>query len=59
VNKLQLDYIRSIVIPTAAQLFTCYVLSHWATKMYLPIYLVTLDEPTQGIFILLEKKRKF
>ena len=51
-SRLQLYYTRGTVIPTPAQLFTCYVLSYWATKMYLPIYLVTLDEPTQGVFIL-------
>lgn len=39
-------------IPTSAQLFTCFVLSTWATKMYLPIYVVRRDERTGEVFFL-------
>jgi hypothetical protein len=40
------------VIPTAEQLFTCYVLTAWATKMYLPVYLVRMDERSQKVFFM-------
>jgi hypothetical protein len=40
------------VIPTAEQLYTCYVLTVWATKMYLPVFLVTVDERTGNVFFL-------
>ncbi|MFE1743796.1 DUF6888 family protein [Coleofasciculus sp. H7-2] len=40
------------MIPTSAQLLTCFILSYWATKMYLPIYIVRIDEPTGGVFFL-------
>ncbi|WP_445223390.1 DUF6888 family protein [Coleofasciculus sp. FACHB-SPT9] len=40
------------MIPTSAQLLTCFILSSWATKMYLPIYIVRIDEPTGGVFFL-------
>ncbi|MFB2879095.1 DUF6888 family protein [Floridanema aerugineum] len=39
-------------IPTSAQLFTCFVLSYWATKMYLPIHIIRIDERTGNIFFL-------
>lgn len=37
-------------------MFTCFVLSCWATKMYLPIFLVRIDEPTEGVFFLAGEK---
>ncbi|WP_051482557.1 DUF6888 family protein [Synechocystis sp. PCC 7509] len=41
-----------MIIPTAAQLFTYFVLSCWATKMYLPIFIVWIDERTGEVFFL-------
>jgi hypothetical protein len=40
------------VIPTAEQLYSCYVLTVLATKMYLPVVLVRLDEPSGCVFFL-------
>lgn len=40
------------MIPTAEQLFSCFVLTCWATRMYLPVFLVRIDEPTGHIFFL-------
>jgi hypothetical protein len=40
------------VIPTAEQLYSCFVLTCWATKMYLPVFLVTIDERTGDVFFL-------
>jgi hypothetical protein len=40
------------MIPTAEQLFSCFVLTCWATRMYLPVFLVRIDEPTGYIFFL-------
>jgi hypothetical protein len=40
------------VNPTAEQLFSCFVLSCWATKMYLPVFLVRIDERTGQVFFL-------
>jgi hypothetical protein len=39
-------------IPTAAQQLTCFILSYWATKMYLPVYIIRIDERTKNIFFL-------
>ncbi|WP_139374504.1 DUF6888 family protein [Microcystis aeruginosa FBCC-A68] len=39
-------------IPTAAQQLTCFILSYWATKMYLPVNIVRIDERTENIFFL-------
>lgn len=33
-------------------MLTCFVLSYWATKMYLPIYLIRIDERTGDVFFL-------
>ncbi|WP_071593275.1 DUF6888 family protein [Kamptonema formosum] len=41
------------IIPTAAQLWQCFVLCSWATKMYLPVNLVRIDERTGNVFILI------
>lgn len=41
-----------MIIPTAAQIFTCFVLSCWATKMYLPIHIIRTDERAGEIFFL-------
>lgn len=47
---------RSVVItlymPTVEQLKTLFILSFWATKMYLPVFLVRIDERTKNIVIL-------
>ncbi|WP_410500407.1 DUF6888 family protein [Chroococcidiopsis sp. SAG 2025] len=43
-------------MPTTAQLFTCFVLSYWATKMYLPIYIIRVDERTGEVFFLAGEK---
>jgi hypothetical protein len=40
------------VIPTREQLFTCYVLTVWVTKMYKPVVLVRVDERSGDIFFL-------
>ncbi|WP_432760592.1 DUF6888 family protein [Microcystis aeruginosa] len=39
-------------MPTAAQQLTCFILSYWATKMYLPVNIVRIDERTGNIFFL-------
>ncbi|MGF1478824.1 MAG: hypothetical protein ACFB4I_04970 [Cyanophyceae cyanobacterium] len=33
-------------------MLTCFILSYWATKMYLPINLVRVDERTDEVFFL-------
>lgn len=33
-------------------MFSCFVLSYWATKLYLPIFIVRLDERTGNVFFL-------
>ena len=33
-------------------MLTCFILSYWATKMYLPIFIIRIDEPTEGVFFL-------
>ncbi|WP_443029211.1 DUF6888 family protein [Spirulina sp. CS-785/01] len=40
-------------IPTQEQLLQCYILSCWATRFYLPINLIRLDERSQNIFMLI------
>jgi hypothetical protein len=47
------------VIPTAEQLLGCYVLTVWATKMYLPVVVVRLDEPTGSIFFMAGEETVF
>ncbi len=37
------------MLPTTAQLYQCFVLSVWATKFYLPIDLIRIDERTGNI----------
>lgn len=44
---------RIKTIPTSAQLLQCYTLSCWATRFYLPINLVRLDERSENIFMLI------
>jgi hypothetical protein len=39
-------------MPTPEQMRTCFILSYWATKMYLPIYLIRIDERTKDVVIL-------
>lgn len=40
------------IIPTAEQLLKCFIICSWATKMYVPINIVRLDERTGNVFIL-------
>jgi hypothetical protein len=40
------------VLPTAEQLSSCFVLTCWATRMYLPVFLVRMDEQTGKVFFL-------
>ncbi|WP_438357534.1 DUF6888 family protein [Aphanothece sacrum] len=40
------------MIPTQAQVWQCYRLCVWATKLYLPIYLIRLDERTGYIIFI-------
>jgi hypothetical protein len=44
--------VRNKTIPTPEQIFSCFFLSHWATKFYLPIFIIRLDERTGHIFFL-------
>jgi len=39
-------------MPNVEQLKTSFILSFWATKMYLPVFLVRIDERTKNIVIL-------
>lgn len=39
-------------MPTPEQIKTSFILSFWATKMYLPVYLVRIDERTKNVVIL-------
>ncbi|MBD2447269.1 hypothetical protein H6G76_08830 [Nostoc sp. FACHB-152] len=39
-------------MPTVEQLKTLFILSFWATKMYLPVFLVRIDERTKNIVII-------
>ncbi|WP_373872962.1 DUF6888 family protein [Microseira wollei] len=39
-------------MPTAEQMLSCFILSYWATKMYLPIFIIRLDERTGDMFFL-------
>ncbi|WP_442948970.1 DUF6888 family protein [Nostoc sp.] len=39
-------------MPTVEQLKTLFILNFWATKMYLPVFLVRIDERTKNIVIL-------
>ena len=52
-----ISVIRSVLggknIPTLAQLLQCYTLSCWATRFYLPINLIRLDDRTKNIFMLI------
>ncbi|WP_422614683.1 DUF6888 family protein [Merismopedia glauca] len=41
------------MIPTTAQTWRCFVLSSWATRMYLPINLVRFDSRTSNVFMLI------
>lgn len=40
------------IIPTTAQIWQCFVICYQLTKMYMPIYLVRLDERTNEVVIL-------
>jgi hypothetical protein len=42
--------------PTSEQLKTSFILSFWATKMYLPVFLVRIDERTKNVVILAGKE---
>lgn len=39
-------------MPTVEKLKTSFILTFWATKMYLPVFLVRIDERTKNIVIL-------
>jgi hypothetical protein len=39
-------------MPTQEQIEACFILSYRLTKMYIPIYLVTVDSRTKDVFIL-------
>lgn len=39
-------------MPTQKQIEICFILSCRLTKMYVPIYLVRVDERTEEVFIL-------
>jgi hypothetical protein len=39
-------------MPTYQQLRTCFILSYQNTRMYLPIYLVTIHQRTKHVVIL-------
>jgi hypothetical protein len=39
-------------MPTQEQLKTTFILSYWVTKMYLAIYLITIDIRTKNIAFL-------
>ncbi|WP_442949589.1 DUF6888 family protein [Nostoc sp.] len=43
-------------MPTPEQMRTCFILAYWATKMYLPIYLIRIDERTKDVVILTGKE---
>ena len=33
-------------------MLSCFILSIWATKMYLPVYIIRIDERTNNVFFL-------
>ncbi|MEH1873927.1 DUF6888 family protein [Nostoc sp.] len=39
-------------MPIVEQLKTLFILSLWATKMYLPVFLVRIDERTKNLVII-------
>ncbi|MEH2397978.1 DUF6888 family protein [Nostoc sp.] len=45
-------YGNNLNMPTVEQLKTLFILSFWATKMYLPVFLVRIDERRKNIVIL-------
>jgi hypothetical protein len=45
-------------MPTVEQLNTSFILSFWATKMYLPVFLVRIDERTKNIVILAGQEKE-
>jgi hypothetical protein len=45
-------------MPTLEQLKTSFILSFWATKMYLPVFLVRIDERTKNIVILAGQEKE-
>ena len=40
------------MIPTAEQVFQCFILGYWLTKMYVSVNLVRIDERTSKVLIL-------
>jgi hypothetical protein len=46
-------------MPTVEQLKTLFILSFWATKMYLPVFLVRIDERTKNVVILAGEENEF
>lgn len=41
---------------TQEQMKTSFILTFWATKMYLPIYMVRIDERTKNVVLLAGKE---
>ena len=46
------------IIPTTPQIWQCFVLCYQLTKMYMPIYLVRLDQRTNNVVILASEEIK-
>ena len=46
------------IIPKTAQIGQCFVICYQLTKMYMPIYLVRLDQRTNNVVILAGEKIK-
>ncbi|WP_442937422.1 DUF6888 family protein [Nostoc sp.] len=49
---------NNLNMPTVEQLKTLFILSFWATKMYLPVFLVPIDERTKNVVILVGKENE-
>jgi hypothetical protein len=49
---------NNLDMPTVEQLKTLFILSFWATKIYLPVFLVRIDERTKNIVILAGEENK-
>lgn len=46
-------------IPTQEQVWQCYRLCCWATRLYLPIYLIRFDKRTNNIVLLIGDELEF
>ncbi|MGL5926466.1 DUF6888 family protein [Chroococcidiopsis sp.] len=45
-------------MPTTAKTLRCYILSCWATRMYLPVNLVCFDARNKNIFMLIGEENE-